>query len=102
VCRVAQDETAFSFREAAGYYFWTDTFWQDAAEVNSSLAWVSSFWDAMQPFASGAVHVNELCDEGEEWVEAVYGANYARLVTLKNRYDPINFFRMNQNIKPAA
>ena len=56
----------------------------------------------MQPFASGAVRVNELCDEGEEWVEAVYGANYTRLVTLKNRYDPTNFFRMNQHIKPAA
>jgi FAD/FMN-containing dehydrogenase len=43
-----------------------------------------------------------LNDEGEERVKAAYGANYARLVALKNKYDPTNFFRLNQHIKPTG
>jgi FAD/FMN-containing dehydrogenase len=41
-----------------------------------------------------------MMDEGEERVKATYGDNYARLVTIKNKYDPNNLFRVNQNIKP--
>ena len=55
----------------------------------------------MRPHATGGVYVNFLSqDEGEERVRAAYGANYPRLVALKNRYDPANLFRLNQNIKP--
>ncbi|MCB0239957.1 MAG: BBE domain-containing protein, partial [Anaerolineae bacterium] len=46
--------------------------------------------------------VNFLMDEGEDPVRATYGENYARLVTLKNKYDPTNLFRLNQNIKPTV
>jgi hypothetical protein len=57
----------------------------------------------MQPVAMGGVYVNFLGqDEGEERVKAAYGANYARLVALKNKYDPANLFRLNQNIVPAV
>jgi hypothetical protein len=44
------------------------------------------------PFTKGAVYVNNLSDEGEELAKAAYGANYERLVALKNKYDPSNFF----------
>jgi FAD/FMN-containing dehydrogenase len=47
------------------------------------------------------VYVNYLGDEGESRVMAAYGANYERLAALKKKYDPTNFFRLNQNIKPA-
>ena len=40
-------------------------------------------------------------DEGEDRVKATYGDNYERLVAIKNKYDPDNFFRVNQNIKPS-
>jgi hypothetical protein len=30
-----------------------------------------------------------------------FGANLARLSTIKGKYDPENFFRVNQNITPA-
>ena len=40
-------------------------------------------------------------EEGEERIRATYGANYDRLVAIKNQYDPTNFFRVNQNIKPG-
>ena len=56
----------------------------------------------MQPFIGGGVYSNYLQDEGEGRVRAAYGANYERLVALKKKYDPTNFFRMNQNIKPMA
>ena len=59
-------------------------------------------WEAMSKFSNGGVYVNDLGDEGEERVRAAYGANYARLVAVKNKYDPGNFFRLNANIKPTV
>jgi hypothetical protein len=44
--------------------------------------------------------VNALGDEGEARSRSAYGENYVRLVALKTKYDPTNFFRLNQNIKP--
>ena len=56
----------------------------------------------MRPFSTGGVYVNNLGDEGEDRVRAAYGSNYDRLVALKTKYDPTNFFRLNQNIKPTT
>src|SRR5712692_4877110 len=75
VCQVGQGETAFSLREV-GYYFWTQSFWQDAAGTDSSVAWVNGSWEALRPFFSSAVYVNQMGDEGEERVRAAYDANY--------------------------
>jgi FAD/FMN-containing dehydrogenase len=55
----------------------------------------------MKPFLIESSYGNYLSDEGEESARASYGANYDRLVALKNKYDPTNLFRMNHNIKPA-
>ena len=49
-----------------------------------------------------AVYVNNLGDEGDDRVRAGYGTNFQRLVKLKNKYDPMNLFRMNQNIRPIT
>ena len=69
----------------------------------SCLVRTRDFWTAMQPFSTGGVYVNFLSeDEGEDRVKAAYGAaNYERLVALKNKYDPTNFFRLNANIQPT-
>ena len=40
--------------------------------------------------------------EGEDRIRATYGDNYARLAQIKAKYDPTNFFRVNQNIRPEA
>jgi FAD/FMN-containing dehydrogenase len=57
---------------------------------------------ATSRFGSPGVYVNFLGDEGEERIRASYGVNYERLVALKDRYDPTNFFHLNQNIKPTV
>jgi len=101
VCRVGASETAFPIRQR-GYDLWIDSYWQEPSEAESSLEWTNSFWRAMRPFTTGAVYVNNLSDEGEERAKAAYGTNYTRLVALKNKYDPTNFFRMNQNIRPTV
>jgi hypothetical protein len=51
--------------------------------------------------STGAVYVNDLMNEGDERVRAAYGDKYDRLSKIKRKYDPENFFRVNQNIKPA-
>ena len=64
------------------------------------ISWTKQYWEAVHPYSAGGAYVNFMMDEGEERVKATYGDNYARLVTIKNKYDPNNLFRVNQNIKP--
>ena len=74
---------------------------RDPAEDERTIAWVRRLWEALRPFSSGGVYVNfQMGDEGEDRVRAAYGPEkYERLVALKNKYDPNNLFRLNQNIK---
>jgi FAD/FMN-containing dehydrogenase len=102
LCRVGPNETAFPHREAP-YDFIIMSMWSDPAESDKYLRWTRELWQAMRPYFSGGVYVNELSsDEGEDRVRAAYGANYERLLSLKNQYDPTNFFRLNQNIRPTV
>ena len=55
----------------------------------------------MEPWAQKAAYLNYLMDEGEQRVKDSFGKNYDRMVQLKNKYDPTNFFRLNQNIQPT-
>jgi hypothetical protein len=58
-----------------------------------------------RPFTTGSDYVNQIgleTDEGSERIKAAYGANYERLVAVKNKYDPTNLFRHNQNIRPTV
>ena len=55
----------------------------------------------MAPFRSGAYLLNFLGEEGDETIRAAFGPNYERLVAVKHKFDPTNFFRVNQNIVPA-
>jgi FAD/FMN-containing dehydrogenase len=99
--RVGEGETAFPHRQAL-YDLVIIAQWADAAEDEPNIQWAREITEAMEPYASGRVYVNLLGVEGEERVKAAYGANYDRLVALKNKYDPANLFRLNQNIKPTA
>jgi FAD/FMN-containing dehydrogenase len=99
--RVPADETAFGLREDQWDYDIISQ-WLPPEEPARYIQWTRAFWTAVEPFATGGVYVNHLDAEEGERIRAAYGANYARLVALKNTYDPTNFFRLNQNIKPTV
>ena len=99
VSRVAPGETSFSHRNAP-YDLVIMPMWSEPAEPEKHIQWADEIWRKMRPFFSEGVYVNYLGDEGEDRIRAAYGNNYDRLVTLKNKYDPTNLFRFNQNIKP--
>ena len=105
VNRVGIDDTAFHHRDAR-YNLLIVGAWTDEAAKAENVAWVRDLWDAMEPYSSGAVYVNYLgeeADEGAERIKSAYGPEkYDRLVALKDKYDPTNLFRLNQNIKPSA
>jgi len=62
--------------------------------------WARDYWEAVHPYSAGAGYINFMMEEGNERVQATYGPNYPRLKKIKARYDPDNFFRVNQNIRP--
>ena len=105
VTRVGKEATAFNHRDA-GYNLVIVGLWPDPTAAEENVTWVRDLWNAMAPYSSGGVYVNYLgqeSDEGSNRVEAAYGPEkYARLVALKNKYDPTNLFRMNQNIRPNS
>ncbi|OGA06901.1 MAG: hypothetical protein A3H33_02090 [Betaproteobacteria bacterium RIFCSPLOWO2_02_FULL_65_20] len=76
--------------------------WTEPAESDRNVAWTREFWSAIEPMSTAGAYVNFLGDEGPERARSSYRENYDRLVALKRRYDPKNFFRLNQNIEPGV
>jgi hypothetical protein len=100
--RIGRDETAYTHRDLT-YNFLITSAWADPADSERNIRWTRAFWGAMQPFLAPAVYVNYTSDAGDDVIKAAYAADiHARLVALKNTYDPTNFFRLNQNIKPTV
>jgi len=97
VSEVAPDATAYPHR-AAQFVITPGGRWHDPTQDDDCIAWVRAWHDAMAPHASGGAYVNFIPEEGGA-VDA-YGPNQGRLAKIKKRYDPENFFRMNQNVLP--
>jgi FAD/FMN-containing dehydrogenase len=98
--RVPEDATAFGHRNWP-YNLVVTTMWDKAADSDANIRWTKELWKAMKPFLADAAYVNYLGEVEEEGIRAAYGKKYERLAALKAKYDPTNFFRMNQNIKPS-
>ena len=99
--RVDRAETAFGLRQEA----WDINIisqWVDPAESEKQVTWTREFWAELEPFATAGVYVNHIAGDEPERVRAAYGPNYDKLVSLKNKYDPTNLFRLNANIKPSG
>ena len=98
--RVGKNDTAYSFREAlfAEVIVGVDP---DPANSEKITAWCKDYWDALHPYAAGGAYVNFMMEEGQDRVQATYRDNYQRLARIKKTYDPKNFFRVNQNIRPT-
>ena len=102
LARVGEGETAFNQRSAAHNLVINAVWTEDDPDADRHIGWARDFFDALQRHASGRVYVNFLGDEGQDRVRAAYGErNYERLARLKRVYDPTNFFRLNQNIRPG-
>ena len=98
--RVGKNDTAWNYRGAmfAQVMVGVDP---DQANNEKIIAWTKDYYNALHPYSAGGAYVNFLMgDEGDDRVKATYGDNYERLVAIKDKYDPQNLFRVNQNIKP--
>jgi FAD/FMN-containing dehydrogenase len=96
--------TAYAHRDAL-YNLLLLAQWLDPGESERHIRWIRELWQALRPYATGGVYVNDIgqeADEGADQIRAAYGANYQRLAELKQQYDPTNLFGHNQNIKPAV
>ena len=98
--RVGQHDTAWGYRDAnfAQVIVGVDP---DPQNNDRMSTWAKDYWLALHPYSMGGGYVNMIMDEGEDRVKAAYGDNYARLAQIKAKFDPNNFFHVNQNIKPA-
>jgi hypothetical protein len=96
--RVGKTATAYYHRDLQ-YDLVALSVWTDPADTQRNIDWTRAIFAAWEPHMPRAAYVNDLGDEGEECTRSAYGDNYARLVALKAKYDPTDFFRLNQNIK---
>lgn len=101
VHEIGKGDTAFSYRDVnwAAVIVGVDP---DPANKARITDWTKRYFDALHPHSAGGAYVNFMMDEGQERVQATYGGNYQKLAAVKNKYDPGNLFRVNQNIRPAA
>jgi FAD/FMN-containing dehydrogenase len=98
--RVGKNDTAFSYRDAnwAQVIVGVDP---EPTNKDQIAKWCKDYFDALHPYSAGGAYVNFMMEEGQERVKAAFRGNYDRLAAIKKKYDPTNFFRVNQNIRPA-
>ncbi|HLJ46592.1 MAG TPA: FAD-binding oxidoreductase [Bryobacteraceae bacterium] len=99
--RVGADETPWSYRDAR----WSQVIVgvdPDPANRERISQWAKDYWDALHPYGAGGAYVNFMMEEGEDRIRATYRGNYPRLASIKAKYDPGNFFSVNQNIRPDS
>lgn len=101
VSRVPDAATAYTHRDAQ-FVMNVHGRWDDPAKDDHCIGWARALFNAATPYATGGAYVNFLTQEEQDRVGAAYGSNYDRLVQVKDRYDPGNLFRVNQNIRPTA
>ena len=100
---VGERDTAFANRDQP-YLLGIEGNWEDEASSDANVAWVRQTVDEMSAFSAGGTYLNfpGFLEDNGQTVQEGYGANYDRLVEVKNKYDPGNLFRLNANIEPRA
>jgi FAD/FMN-containing dehydrogenase len=102
VHRVADDAMALGWRASARWALHILGMWPNPEESEKQVQWVRRVSQATQPWAQKGTYLNYLMDEGEQRIRDSFGIHYERMVALKNKYDPTNFFSRNQNIRPTV
>ncbi len=104
IARVGEEDTAFATRTSP-YMVSIDGMWTEAGDDQANVAWVRSAWNDVGEYGTGEVYLNftGLADEdATAGVDSAMGRNLGRLAEIKAKYDPDNFFRMNNNVVPAS
>ena len=102
ITRIPDNANAITARHA-GWALHCIGVWETQEETEAELAWVKAWGPLIEPFKLAGIPLTFSADTGDERVRATYGEEkYARLVALKDKYDPENVFRLNQNIKPSG
>lgn len=73
----------------------------DPDKADMLKSWARNYWEALHPHTMGGAYINFMMEEGQDRIKATYGDNYERLRKVKGKYDPDNFFHVNQNIEPG-
>ncbi|MEW5924394.1 MAG: FAD-binding oxidoreductase [Candidatus Zixiibacteriota bacterium] len=97
VNRIAKDATAYSHRDI-NYVLNMHGRWDSSSDDARCIGWSRDFFKELTPYAAGGVYVNFMTAEETDRITAAYGGNYERLQRIKQKYDPNNLFRLNQNI----
>ncbi len=97
--QVAAEETAFGDRSAP-FIMNLLANWQDASADAANIAWVRGLFKKLRPAMKPGVYVNFMSGDEQERVPEAYHQRWDRMVAVKSHYDPKNFFRMNQNVRP--
>jgi len=100
VHEIEPHETAWNYRDV-NWSMVIAGITDDPSNNEKITNWARDYWEAIHPYSAGAAYVNFMMEEGDDRVKATYGENYKRLQKVKAKYDPDNFFRVNQNIEPA-
>jgi hypothetical protein len=97
--QVAADETAFGDRTPP---FITNLLanWQDASADAVHISWIRSLFQKLRPAMTPGVYVNFMSGDEQDRVPEAYRQRWERMVVVKTQYDPGNFFRLNQNVRP--
>ncbi|HEX5246822.1 MAG TPA: FAD-binding oxidoreductase [Gaiellaceae bacterium] len=102
IARVGEDDTAISGRNSP-FNFHLNGMWEDPAATDENIAWVKGVSKALAPRISEGISLNFATEIGDDALKESFGAKKVeRLRALKDRYDPTNFFRFNQNIAPSS
>src|SRR5262249_3415720 len=96
--RVPADATAFPHRAGTLALMQYLAHWSSEADAPAHLRWIDEFYAAMRPYVSGGAYSNMPDVALPDWQHAYYGANFERLVAVKQQYDPGDVFRFAQSI----
>jgi FAD/FMN-containing dehydrogenase len=102
VARATEETSPLAGRDAA-FVVHPFALWEDPVDDDRMIGWARAFREDLREFATGAVYLNFIGDEGEARVRAAYGPRgYERLARIKGHWDPENVFRASGNVAPST
>jgi len=99
--QIAAHETAFGDRSAPFIMNLLGN-WSHASSDAANISWIRGLFDKLRPAMTPGVYTNFMSGDEQDRVPEAYRERWDRMVAIKTQYDPTNFFRLNQNVRPRA